>query len=71
MRNYLETQRNQLCDTSDYLQMVMQHNEQFDSSACKSVQTEASPALFIHTDMLFVHASWVISAASMLRVLTV
>ncbi len=63
---------NQLCDTSDHLQMVMQHNAEFDSLACKPVQTEAHPApffFFFHTNMLFVHTSCVI--LYMLRVSTV
>lgn len=59
---------NQLCDISDHVQMVMQHNEESDILACKPEQTEAHPALFFFF-FSHKHASWVILC--MLRVLTV
>lgn len=46
LRRFLERQNNQLCDTSEHLLMVMEHNEEFDSLASKLVQTEAHPARF-------------------------
>lgn len=55
-------QNNQLRDTSDHLQMATQHNGEFDNLACKSVWTEAHPALFFHRIMLFLvmQAGWFI-----------